>query len=171
MHLQFFRGYWYLMDEYFMPGDYEKSLINSQIYGVLVLFVFHCGCSLHAGIYGDVSKEKGGNMIEYYYSSYFFMKVWIWLEPSIFRDSTKMHTTVSCATRQTLDKNKLSCGTRQVCHVPHDKFHDIFFQNEKSVVCHTTTFMTYFSKIKIVSCAKRQDRHVPNDIFYYSVGR
>ena len=73
----FFRGYWYLLDEYFMPGEenYEKSLINSQIYGALVLFVFHCGCSLHAGIYGDVSQEKGGNMIEYYYSSYFFMKV------------------------------------------------------------------------------------------------
>ena len=72
----YFRGYWYLLDEYFMPGDenYEKSLINSQIYGALVLFVFHCGCSLHAGIYGDVSREKGGNMIEYYYTSYFYIK-------------------------------------------------------------------------------------------------
>ena len=62
-----------------MPGDenYEKSLINSQIYGALVLFAFHCGCSLHAGIYGDVAQEKGGNLIEYYYSSYFFIKVYI----------------------------------------------------------------------------------------------
>ena len=56
-------------------GDYEKSLINSKIYGALILFVCHCGCSLHAGIYGDVSQEKGGNLIEYYYTSYFFIKV------------------------------------------------------------------------------------------------
>ena len=70
-----FRGYWYLLDEYFMPNNYEMSLINSQIYGALVLFVLHCGCSLHAGIFGDVSKEKGGNMIEFYYSSYFFIRV------------------------------------------------------------------------------------------------
>ena len=72
-----FRGYWYLMDEYFMAGEenYEKSLINSKIYGALILFVCHCGCSLHAGIYGDVSQEKGGNLIEYYYTSYFFIKV------------------------------------------------------------------------------------------------
>ena len=72
-----FRGYWYLMDEYFMAGegDYEKSLINSKIYGALILFVCHCGCSLHAGIYKDVSQEKGGNLIEYYYTSYFFIKV------------------------------------------------------------------------------------------------
>ena len=61
-----------------------------------------------------------------------------------------------------MDKKKLSCATRQVCRVPHDKFHDIFFQNEKSVVCHTTTFMTYFHKMKIVSCATRQDCRVPH---------
>ena len=60
-----------------MAGEenYEKSLINSKIYGALILFVCHCGCSLHAGIYGDVSQEKGGNLIEYYYTSYFFIKV------------------------------------------------------------------------------------------------
>ena len=72
-----FRGYWYFMDEYFMPGEenYEKSLINSQVYGALVLFVLHCGCSLQPGIYKDLSQEKGGNLREYYYSSYFFIKV------------------------------------------------------------------------------------------------
>ena len=42
----------------------------------------------------------------------------------------------------------LSCATRQVswhffskwkkCRVPHDNFHDIFFQNKNSVVCQTT---------------------------------
>ena len=69
--------------------------------------------------------------------------------------STKMHTTVSCATRQCRvphDKHL----TKKICRVPHDKFHDIFFQNEKSVVCHTTAFLTYFSKMKIVSCTTRQ---------------
>ena len=70
-----FRGYWYLLDEYLMPSNYENSLINGFFYGVLVLFAFHCGCSLHAGIFSDLSEEKGGNIIEYYFSSYFFIKV------------------------------------------------------------------------------------------------
>ena len=72
-----FRGYWYLMDEYFMPGEenYEKSLVNSQIYGALILFVFHISCSLHPGIYKDLSPDKGGNLREYYYSTYFYIKV------------------------------------------------------------------------------------------------
>ena len=67
--------------------------------------------------------------------------------------STKMHTT-------NIGQKKLSCGTRQVCRVPHDKFHDIFIQmkillcgtrhvswhifpNENFVVCHTTYLMTH----------------------------
>ena len=68
--------------------------------------------------------------------------------PTLGAVSTKMHTTVSCATRQILDKQKMSCATRQVswhffskwkkCRVPHDNFHDIFFQNKNSVVCHMT---------------------------------
>ena len=72
-----FRGYWYLMDEYFMPGEenYVKSLVNSQIYGALILFVFQCSCSLHPGIYKDLSQDKGGNLREYYYSTYFYIKV------------------------------------------------------------------------------------------------
>ena len=73
-----FRGYWFLLDEYFIPGEdryYVLSLINGQVYGALILFTFHCGASLHAGIFSDVSNERGGNMLEYYFTSYFFIKV------------------------------------------------------------------------------------------------
>ena len=61
--------------KHFISERYELSLINSQIYGALILLVLNCGCSLQAGIFRDVSPQKGGNMIEYYYSSYYFIKV------------------------------------------------------------------------------------------------
>ena len=54
---------------------YELSLIHGKIYGALLLLLLHAGCSLHAGIFKDVSTEPGGNMIEYYYVSYFYIKV------------------------------------------------------------------------------------------------
>jgi hypothetical protein len=54
---------------------YELSLINGQLYGALVLIALHCGSSLHAGIFEDASSEKGGNMTEFYYSTYFYIKV------------------------------------------------------------------------------------------------
>ena len=54
---------------------YELSLIHGKIYGALLLILLHAGCSLHAGIFKDVSTEPGGNMIEYYYASYFYIKV------------------------------------------------------------------------------------------------
>ena len=69
-----YRGYWFLMDEYFMPNDYEQSLINGQIYGALVLFVLYAGCSLHAGIFKD--EHVGGKcLVEFYYLTYFYLKV------------------------------------------------------------------------------------------------
>ena len=70
-----FRGYWYILDVYFHADSvYESSLIHGQIYAALLLIILHAGCSLHAGIFTDVSPEAGGNMIEYYYSSYFYIK-------------------------------------------------------------------------------------------------
>ena len=53
------------------------------------------------------------------------------------RVSTKMHTTVSCATRHCRVPHNKHC-TKKLCRVAHDKFHDIIFPNEKCVVCHTT---------------------------------
>ena len=49
------------------------------------------------------------------------------------RVSTKMHTTLLCATRKILDKKTLSCAKRQVSWY--------IFKNEKSVVCHTTRLL------------------------------
>lgn len=88
-----FRGYWYLYDEYLIPskkpiifspeifsksifiGDYELSLINGQIYGAVLLFLLYSGSSLHAGVFRDVGDENGSSMVEFYFSSYFFIKV------------------------------------------------------------------------------------------------
>ena len=56
-----------------------------------------------------------------------------------------MHTTVSCGTRQ--------------CRVPHDKYWTnkrCRVPHDKLVVCHTTSFMTFFFKMKKMSCATRQ---------------
>ena len=60
---------------YSILGDYHLSLINSQILGAFLLLLFHCGAQLHAGIFKDVSKEKGHTLAEFYYTSYFYIKV------------------------------------------------------------------------------------------------
>lgn len=70
-----FRGYWYLLDVYLLPGQEENSLIVGQLFAVFILFSLHAGCSLHAGIFSDASKQLGANMNEYYYTTYFFIKV------------------------------------------------------------------------------------------------
>ncbi len=51
------------------------SLINGQLYGILAHFVLHCGCSMQAGCVPDAPSGPGSGMIEFYYSSYFFIKV------------------------------------------------------------------------------------------------
>lgn len=58
----------------YLSEMYELSLIHGKIYGALLLIILHAGCSLHAGIFSDISSEPGGNMIEYYYSTYFYIK-------------------------------------------------------------------------------------------------
>ena len=72
--INMFRGYWFLMDEYFMHDHYDLSLIHGQIYGAVVLMVCFASCSLHAGIFKDeYMGEKC--LIEFYYTSYFYIKV------------------------------------------------------------------------------------------------
>ena len=39
------------------------------------MLLFHCGAQLHGGIFKDVSKEKGHTLSEFYYTSYFYIKV------------------------------------------------------------------------------------------------
>ena len=72
--INMFRGYWFLLDEYFMKSEYELSLIHGQIYGALVLMVCFAGSSLHAGVFrDDYVGEKC--LVEFYYTSYFYIKV------------------------------------------------------------------------------------------------
>ena len=69
-----FRGYWFLLDEYFMPTNYESSLIHGQIYGALILMISFAGCSLHAGVFRD--EHVGAKcLVDFYYMSYFYAKV------------------------------------------------------------------------------------------------
>jgi hypothetical protein len=72
--INMFRGYWFLLDEYFMHSQYELSLIHGQMYGALVLMVCFAGSSLHAGVFKD---DFGGEkcLVEFYYTSYFYIKV------------------------------------------------------------------------------------------------
>ena len=72
--INMFRGYWFLLDEYFMHDHYNLSLIHGQIYGALVLMACFASCSLHAGVFKD---EHVGEkcLIEFYYTSYFYIKV------------------------------------------------------------------------------------------------
>lgn len=68
-----FRGYWFLLDEYFLPDDYEASLVLAAVLGALILMALHCTCSLHAGIYRD---EHGSELlVEFYYSTHYYLKV------------------------------------------------------------------------------------------------
>ena len=72
--INMFRGYWFLLDEYFMNDHYNLSLIHGQIYGALVLTACFASCSLHAGVFKDeYMGEKC--LIEFYYTSYFYIKV------------------------------------------------------------------------------------------------
>ena len=72
--INMFRGYWFLLDEYFMHDHYELSLIHGQIYWALVLMACFASCSLHAGVFKDeYTGEKC--LIEFYYTSYFYIKV------------------------------------------------------------------------------------------------
>ena len=72
--INMFRGYWFLLDEYFMNDHYNLSLIHGQIYGALVLIACFASCSLHAGVFKDeYMGEKC--LIEFYYTSYFYIKV------------------------------------------------------------------------------------------------
>ena len=72
--INMFRGYWFLLDEYFMNDHYSLSLIHGQIYGALVLTACFASCSLHAGVFKDeYMGEKC--LIEFYYTSYFYIKV------------------------------------------------------------------------------------------------
>ena len=72
--INMFRGYWFLLDEYFMTTQYNESLIHGQIYGALVLMVCFAGSSLHAGVFrDDYIGEKC--LVEFYYTSYFYIKV------------------------------------------------------------------------------------------------
>ena len=72
--INMFRGYWFLLDEYFLKDHYELSLIHGQIYGALILMVSFAGCSLHAGIFRD-DYVGAKCLIEFYYTSYFYIKV------------------------------------------------------------------------------------------------
>ena len=56
---------------YFLE-HYELGLLNGMIYGAILLYTLHCGCSMHAGIVRDIEQ---GTMIEICYTTYFFIKV------------------------------------------------------------------------------------------------
>ena len=70
-----FRGYWYLMDEYYLPKDYSASLLTGQALGCLVLMALGATCSLHAGVFREDKADAPGFLFDFYYSTYFYLMV------------------------------------------------------------------------------------------------
>ena len=68
-----FRGYWYLMDEYYLPEAYNASLQTGQALGCLVLMALGATCSLHAGVFKEDKNDAPGFLFDFYYSSYFYL--------------------------------------------------------------------------------------------------
>ena len=68
------RGYWYLLDAYFISSQYELSLITGAVYGVMLLVLLFSACSLYRGIEKDEYFGKNA-LIEFYHLSYFYIKV------------------------------------------------------------------------------------------------
>ena len=76
-----YRGYWYLMDEYYLTQNYEASLLTGQVIGCLSLMALSATCSLHAGVFKEDKSDAPGQMVEFYYSSYFYLMVSIGWNP------------------------------------------------------------------------------------------
>ena len=71
-----FRGYWYMMDEYYLTGNYVSSLLTGQLIGCLVLMALNATCSLHAGVIKeDTQDEPDSKLFDFFYSSYFYLEV------------------------------------------------------------------------------------------------
>ena len=71
-----FRGYWYMMDEYYLTGNYVSSLLTGQLIGCLVLMALNATCSLHAGVIKeDKQDEPDSKLFDFFYSSYFYLEV------------------------------------------------------------------------------------------------
>ncbi len=71
--VQSFRGYWFLLDVYFIPDSYEVSLLNGQAYGGLILLLIGLGPLMFPGVVSD----RPGNGDPTILPSHFFTHWWI----------------------------------------------------------------------------------------------
>jgi len=69
-YVNLFRGYWYVLDTYFIPGDKMMAHLICQFYGIFLLFMLYCGTSLHGGVLLERQRYKYGILIPNFFLTY-----------------------------------------------------------------------------------------------------